>query len=568
MAEIVLKELSYQFDTNSPQFIAAYDEAAKTVREDYMEEQAFQAEECQNMIDDGDIDSVEEYKRDYLGLTDSQVDYLKPFGESIGHPAIQQKIENKAQEYMRNILDLPKTMVVTIDDQFVDSKGRPSETEAYKAAEKALNGAAKISGCAAAGVAEKKDILTQKAFDSVTHMMDSHEYQSFLQLRASVQKYSHRNICLIYAQEPNAKAVMGLRAWNQYDRHVQAGQHGIAIWQPTTSIKKSEKSIDAYIDSMCEKYPKLYPDASCPAAVKLKEKLMKELNEKGQAEVDAGYRLGTVFDISQTVANDPTKDNLQDIINLNKPLNGSLDNYDAVLKSMTDAAVLHPLKVDKTQNQQEGLFNALLEYADTVLRKTPDKVNGIKSDTPMQGDMHKIETVMAAYMIAEHIGIETGDKAGLKLAEVFDRGTLSKEQITVGRREMFMQAFDRGAKLSDMFVKEFDKSYGIDIEAQREAVKQETAQKKQDYMDEHIRLGRLELTEVDRWESGTNQYVVGRNDKNDTYYVRVHDTDENKYYFLKNDDGHAMKFSGQPDRDEVQQLNGEPAVTKNDKEME
>jgi hypothetical protein len=296
-------------------------------------------------------------------------------------------------------------------------------------------------------------------------------------------------------------------------------------------------------------------DGSCPRAEQLKERLMKELQEKGVAITDNGFKLGTTFDISQTVPLDPTKDNLEDIINLNKPLQDDLANYPDVLKSMQEAATIAPFHVlapKDNESQQEVLFNALLEYADAVLKDSPDKVIGIKSDTPKTGDMHQIETVMTAFMIAEHIGIETGDKAGLKLAEVFDKG-LTEQAITIGKREMFMQAFDRAAKLSDMFTKAFDKSFGIDIEAQREAIRQAAEAREAQREAEkaaakasHTFFGRQSMLVVDKWEKDKTEFTIGKSEKTNLFYIKAKQGVRSE--LIKDDNGKAMPFKEPPDR--------------------
>lgn len=582
MKQIVVKDIHFSFEQNDTYKIAE-GVAEEKIREEYQDEQDFCKEEYEQLLADGDIQDMNEY-RAYLDLAPDEVDYTKPFDENKDHPDIQRQIREQTAKYMLNIYDLPKETVVELDDTAVDSKGRGASISAVLSAidkQFGIDGV-KATGYEAAKPAEKKDLITQQAYESVKDMMNSKEYQTFLQLRSSLQKYSHNNICLIYAQKPDAKAVMGFNAWKKLDRHVDSGQHGIAIWQPCTGVKKSEKAIDDYIDKQKALFPKFYkvmPDGTCPEADKLKDKLMKELNDKGQAEVDFGFKLGSTFDISQTVPNDPTKDNLQDIINLNKPLEADLANYDEVLKSMQDAATLAPFNIiSNHKGQQEDIFEALLSYADNVLANKPESVIGIKSATPLEGDMHKIETVMTAYMISEHIGIETGDKAGLKLAEIFDKGTLSKQQITVGKREMFMQAFDRAAKLSDMFVKEFDKSFGIDIEAQREAVKKEVEERaakaeaeKQAYKDSHTKFGRTEMFIADQWKDDKTEFTVGKNEKTNVYFVRA--VENKKTEFINGDNGKPMRFSDQPDRDTVKLLfenqkadKAAPAPTVDDKD--
>ena len=572
MADIAVKNIQYSYDQND-YYTAAHDVAVQKVEQAYQDEVDFQREEYEQMLVDGDIADMDDYKA-YLDLSPDDVDYSLPFEQNKDHPRIQAEIGELTQKYMANIHDVPRQAVVQIPDSEVDSKGKPNKQAVMEALQEKLGkGGVHVQNYDTAGTADKKDILTQQAYESVSKMMQSNEYQQFLSLRASIQKYSHNNIALIYAQKPDAKAVMGYNAWQKLDRQVPKGGHGISIWQPCTGEKKTEKAIDAYIEQQKAKFPYIYvtkPDGSCPKAEQLKERMMKELAEKGVATADYGFKLGTTFDISQTVPKDPTKDNLQDIVNLNKPLQGDLANYADVVKSMQDAATITPLSSvtpKANESQQEALFNALLDYADKVLKETPDKVVGIKSDTPLTGDMHKVETVMTAYMIAEHIGIDTADKAGLKLAEVFNKG-LTEQAITVGKREMFMQAFDRAARLSDMFVRDFDKSFGIDLEAQREAVakKLEEAQAQKAaadkaYKDTHTVFGKTPVLITDKWQLnvGTDEkpkmatFTIGQNENTGSQFVKVSGIGV-KTEYLKNDEGKPMKFTDKPDRDTCETL--------------
>ena len=553
MTDIVVKDIKYDFDKNDIYKIVRRT-AEQEVKKAYYEEQAYQKEEYETMLADGDIKNKDEYK-EYLGLSPADVDYSLPFDDNEEHIQIQREISDLSSKYMKNVYDLPKIVVVSLDESHLDSNGKPEHSAVIKAVNEMFSDKAGVTaaGYEAAGKAERKDILTQQAYESVGRMMNSDEYQSFLQLRASIQKYSHNNISLIYAQKPDAKAVMGYNAWQKLDRHVDKGQTGIAIWQPTSSLLKSEKSIDKHIEKLVQTEPKRYPSASCDKAVELKKQLMDELFTKGYAEVGTGYRLGTTFDVSQTVPNDPTKDNLEDVMNLNKPLNEDLVNYDAVVASMKTVATIAPFKIDSDKPQQEALFEALESYADTVLSETPEKVTGIKSADPLTGDMHKIESVMTAYMISEHIGIETGDKAGLKLAEIFNQKELSHQSITVGKREMFMKAFDRSAKLSDMFVKAFDKDFGYDIEQQREAVRKANEEKynqRQEYKATHTRFGRTTVAVADKWKSGKTEYVIGKDEETNLYSVRT--VTGKKAEYIKDSNGDTAKFDVMPTRDDVQ----------------
>lgn len=551
--QIAAKDIKYTFE-DSPTFQAVQAIAEKTARELYQEEQEFQKEEYETMLADGDISSYEEYCSE-VGIEPWSVDYRKPFEENKGHREIAAQIDELTNKYMRNVLDLPQNAVVTIDDNYLDDKGTPDE-EAVRSALKEKFSGINIAGFENAAKAEKKDVLSQNAYEKVGEMIKSSDFQTFLDLRASIEKYSSKNISLIYLQKPDAKSVMGFNAWKKLDRHVEAGQGGISIWQPNKRELRTEQQVDTYIKNNEFEFGK--PDS--PKALKAKDELMKEIDENGKASVLYGYSLGNVFDISQTASNDPEHDNLKDLVNLDKPLGRDLENYDEIAKSMKDAASLLPFSIPADVSPQDALFNAVADYADRVLNEVPEQVNGIKSNIPLTEDMHRIETMMSAHLICRHIGIECEGKASLKLAEIFHKDNLSEQMVTVGKRNMFSQCFDRACKLSDQFTKEFDKSFGYDLEAQREALKKEAADRqaareaeRAEKAKTRVFFGKTPLQKVDEWEKNGTKYVIAQSEKTSAYYAKSVNS-KNRGAVLNGDDGKPMKFDAVPSRDDVEAL--------------
>lgn len=624
--EIAVKNIKYTFENDST-FQSVRAIAEKTASELYQEEQDFQKDEYETMLADGDVSDYKEYC-DAVGIGPSDVDYRKPFSDNIAHPQIKRQIEELTNQYMCNVCDLPKNAVVSINAAAFDKKGHldkstrgslsqsqqssrqqevgaviPKARQGRRATEDnrqqdvrdqerqaAVRAALQekfgstdvvIAGFESVGDAEKKDILSQNAYEKVGEMIKSNDFQSYLDLRASIEKYSSKNISLIYYQKPDAKAVMGYNAWKRLDRHVGAGQNGISIWQPCKHELKTEEQVDNYIKNNSARYGE--PDSK--KAVKAKEKLMAEIEKNGIAEVDMGFRLGKVFDVSQTAPNDLRHDNIMDIVNLNKPLSQDLDNYDAVVVSMKDAATLAPFSIPqdlsqqdgacggrnrgvgttpttKSGGQQDGLFEAVIAYADKLLANTPDKVSGIKSPEPFTGDMHTIETTLSAYLICVHIGIECADKAGLRLAEIFDSDKLTEQSVKVGKREMFLKSFDRACCVSDQFNKAFDKSFGYDLEARREAAIKEAEERRareeaeqKALRENRVYFGTTPMQKHDMWEKDGIKYLVAQNEKNNAFYVRMFpDKKCLTFVYLKGDEGKAKRFDTPPSRETVERL--------------
>ncbi len=460
--DIAVKGVIYKVENPQRQIT---DMALKTAKELFEEEKEFQQEEYQTLLDDNVISNYDEYCEE-VGISKSEVDYIHTsFEDNINHPAIQSSIEGLIEQYSRNVYDLPKDTVIAVPVSKTDSKGAADKSTLIELLNQNLPDGITVIGYEAAGQAEKKDLLIKSTYDKVGEMLDSKAFNDFLEIRASINKYSANNISLIYAQNSDAKAVMGYNAWQKYDRQVQAGEKSIAIWMPMQRELKTEKQVDNYLEKHKNDYANL---------VSAKQTMMKAIEDKGKYEVFSGYRLGAVFDINQTACT-LEHDNYEELLHLERPLDNSMENYESVRISMADAAKFANLSINDTNvSQQDALFNAVYHYADDVMQNSPEKVAGIKSNIPLTGDMHKAETAISTYLICKHIGIECDEQVGMKLAEAFN-DKFSEQSITVGRRSMFETAFDRGCRLADEFNKDFDRTY--EQEMSKNAVKDDINKK-------------------------------------------------------------------------------------------
>lgn len=97
----------------------------------------------------------------------------------------------------------------------------------------------------------------------VEEVLTSTGFQRYLRAMSTFHDYSPNNILLIMAQRPGAVKVAGYRRWKSLGRHVRAGEHGIRIIAPIVRQQTDPETGDAH-------------------------------------EHLVGYRLATVFDLSQT----------------------------------------------------------------------------------------------------------------------------------------------------------------------------------------------------------------------------------------------------------------------------
>jgi antirestriction protein ArdC len=79
---------------------------------------------------------------------------------------------------------------------------------------------------------DKLEDLHYRLIEAVADLASSEAWMRMLQAAARFYDYSPSNILLITAQRPDASRVAGIRTWNGLGRHVNRGEHGIAILAP------------------------------------------------------------------------------------------------------------------------------------------------------------------------------------------------------------------------------------------------------------------------------------------------------------------------------------------------
>lgn len=525
-------EYEFKYEDLDPymqrQFDDIVDRATQAVKEEYEEEQELFKDDFEEQKANGDVDSIEEF----MDNADYIVNYSLPFQESLdkgdkGSAELKREIKEMTDRYAVKAFDLPKTAIVDNIHEDV-YKNKAMLNEAMKSAVSKQIGfpasCFKITGERPPTINDK---IKVKAFNSINQMIKSKDYHNYLKLFTPIEKkYSINNALSIYVNKPTATIVKGYKAWESLGRKPHSNT-GIPILQPIKSELTNEKQVDRHIQN--EVRLGIYSSVDSPQAVKAKERLMDLIEKEGKAEVMTGYKPTYVFDIADTYSLNPDKDNLQDILNLNKPLLEKVNDFDKVANAIDKVAqeLVPNFKIDRTTSQQEAIFNAIESYADTVLSKCPEKIDGITSYDTYKGDVHKVETAMTAYMICENIGIECSKKIGLKLAEVFDNQNISKEKCNLGNRGIFEKGFNRAFALKNMFNKELNKELGIDLEKETiilenssKTAKEENIKKKEENSDKYEAFGRRQLYVCDKWQKDSSTYTVGYDDTTKTYCVK------------------------------------------------
>lgn len=160
---------------------------------------------------------------------------------------------------------------------------------------------------------------------------DPHHLTQFLSLMATIN-YTVNNSLLVYAQKPYAKELKTLEKWSKSDVHVNKGEKGIKILEPTTEYTRKDGS-------------------------------------RGM-----NYSLKYVFDISQTDGIEKDYQMDKDAIRA-----GIIDSSCPIVVS-SNPSQLYPVEYDSTNNQMNVLSNISYE----------DELNGLFKASAMKESMNQI----------------------------------------------------------------------------------------------------------------------------------------------------------------------------------
>lgn len=132
--------------------------------------------------------------------------------------------------------------------------------------------------------AEKEDKVHQLIHDiGLNYVKDPGKIAEMLAFSANFYRYSVNNLSLIHHQNPQATYIQSFAAWKKMDAHVLKGEHGYNILVPVT-ITYIEVSENKYVQ---------YSYATEEQQAKFKAGIL-------DGKTKLSYKIGTVFDISQT----------------------------------------------------------------------------------------------------------------------------------------------------------------------------------------------------------------------------------------------------------------------------
>ncbi|MDN6096137.1 MAG: toprim domain-containing protein [Lactococcus lactis] len=228
--------------------------------------------------------------------------------------------------------------------------------------------------------------LSEHMKKGIKNYLQSDQYAMFLKAMGKLHNYSPKNIQLLLSQNKNISMVAGFNTWKKdFQRTVNKGEKSLKIWMPFTVKQKDENG-------------------------KIK------LDDQGKPITFTGFKLGSVFDVSQTNGKDipkalyelsETKEDYQDLY---RSLRATLQEsqIDIEWKNLPEAKGYY----SPTENKivlKSGLSST--HTIKTILHEMAHSRLHKDGSFDKLSEAYKLQELQAesiAYVVSNHFGIDTG----------------------------------------------------------------------------------------------------------------------------------------------------------------
>jgi antirestriction protein ArdC len=234
---------------------------------------------------------------------------------------------------------------------------------------------------------ERMEQIHEELVAKTNALVTSEGWLEYLAFAARFRQYSFNNTMLILIQMPTASRVASYRKWSELGRQVRKGEKGLSIFAPMTRKREVE-------------------DAS---------------GEKSERRYVSGFRLVSVFDVSQTEGDALPEDPARPVL-----LDGEAPEglWQALADVVLDAGYMlrfgpsergengYTSPSDKVIQITEGLSPAqscktLIHETAHMLLHCDDKT--LTEDALLHRNVAEIEAESIAHIVAEVHGLPTGD---------------------------------------------------------------------------------------------------------------------------------------------------------------
>ena len=324
---------------------------------------------------------------------------------------------------------------------FVESKKYPATTEeAKKKIAELLSSEAVLTKKIPSEKEDRsiQDIIKKKDYkalsshlkDGISSYLETDMFKNYLNFVSKFHKYSHRNVRLLLAQNPETTRVAGSKKWQEVGRTVNKGAKALYVYAPGSKVMK-DKNVEPVRD------------------------------ENGQVVKEKFFFLTPVFDVSQT-SGDPIPKPIHDLEgNFETP-----DQFVKVFKAVENISPV-PIKIEPIEGTARGYYHKVNK--EIVVKTGLGEIMTLKTliheithaklhsdSTCVFGDekysQQEFEAESVAYIVSNHLGIDTSDYSFGYLASWTRQG----QSV-----DSFTESLDRITKEAQQIIESLDKSLSL-----------------------------------------------------------------------------------------------------------
>lgn len=249
--------------------------------------------------------------------------------------------------------------------------------------------------------ADKVKAAVEKLESGIKDVFSSGRYAEYLSAMSRFHKYSYGNILMIMMQKPDASAVASYGTWKkEFSRQVKKGETGIQIFAPCPYKKWVEQEkIDPATNA-----PILGADG-------------KAVTERVQTTAQK-FKIVYVFDVSQTEG--------KELPSLgSSALSGNVEQYETMIERLKNLSPV-PVAFEDFSKNAHGYFSKLeqrivvkagLSEVQTVKTlvheiahaKLHNNLDALETVSTKDRAVKEIEAESVAYIVCQHLGIDTAD---------------------------------------------------------------------------------------------------------------------------------------------------------------
>ena len=230
--------------------------------------------------------------------------------------------------------------------------------------------------------------------EGVRGVFESGRYRRYLAVMSRFHGYSANNCLLIAMQRPDATLVAGYRAWqDKFGRQVRKGERGMKILSPV--VVKAKASGDDIGEAR---------DDSA---------------EEGVGRRLAGFRLATVFDVSQTDGRELPTLGVEE-------LTGGVARYEAAMRAVSEVS-RYPVSFEDVPGGAKGFFSRSepkriviqegMSQAQTLKTAIHELAHSVMHDSEPKGEgaalpgraTREVQAESVAFVVSSWLGLDTGD---------------------------------------------------------------------------------------------------------------------------------------------------------------